>query len=262
VRLWVLSDLHCELTHGWDLPDSLHRPDVDVMIMAGDLVPHMERGVRWLRQRVQDRPVIYIPGNHEFYGTDIDRTVEKARDAAAGTNIHVLQNDAVVIDNVKFVATTLWTDFAIFGDVERAMIVAGNGMNDFRRIRKDQYARRLRPIDTLARHQDSRKYLEAELSKQHWGPVVVVTHHGPDLMSAKPEHKADILTAAFVSDLTELITKTSPTLWVYGHTHRSDDRMIGSTRILSNAKGYGPYRSIGLAAWENPLFDPNLIATV
>jgi Icc-related predicted phosphoesterase len=232
------------------------------MIMAGDLVPHMERGVRWLRQRVQDRPVIYIPGNHEFYGTDIDRTVEKARDAAAGTNIHVLQNDAVVIDNVKFVATTLWTDFAIFGDVERAMIVAGNGMNDFRRIRKDQYARRLRPIDTLARHQDSRKYLEAELSKQHWGPVVVVTHHGPDLMSAKPEHKADILTAAFVSDLTELITKTSPTLWVYGHTHRSDDRMIGSTRILSNAKGYGPYRSIGLAAWENPLFDPNLIATV
>jgi 3',5'-cyclic AMP phosphodiesterase CpdA len=62
-----MSDIHVELTNGWDLPDPAQRPDFDVLVMAGDLVPAMERGVNWLRARVTDRPVIYIPGNHEAY---------------------------------------------------------------------------------------------------------------------------------------------------------------------------------------------------
>ncbi|WP_371259238.1 metallophosphoesterase [Bradyrhizobium sp. WSM1743] len=67
-----------ELTRGWDLPAGDARPQFDVLVIAGDLIPRMERGVTWLLERVPDRPVIYVAGNHEFYGTDIDRTVEKA----------------------------------------------------------------------------------------------------------------------------------------------------------------------------------------
>ena len=76
MRLWILSDLHLELTRGWDLPASDARPEFDVLVIAGDLVPKMERGVKWLLERVPDKPVVYVPGNHEAYGTDIDRTVE------------------------------------------------------------------------------------------------------------------------------------------------------------------------------------------
>jgi 3',5'-cyclic AMP phosphodiesterase CpdA len=82
MRFWVLSDLHMDLTKGWDLPAPSERPPYDVLVVAGDLISRMERGVRWLAERVTDRPVIYVPGNHEGYGADIDRTVEKARQAA------------------------------------------------------------------------------------------------------------------------------------------------------------------------------------
>ena len=86
VLLWIVSDLHLELTRGWELPSGDARPRFDFMIVAGDLIPRMERGVAWLLKRISDRPVIYVPGNHEFYGCDIDRTVEKARQAAAGSD--------------------------------------------------------------------------------------------------------------------------------------------------------------------------------
>ncbi len=108
MRLWVLSDLHVELTRGWDLPAGDAQPRCDVVVVAGDLIPRAERGVKWLLERIPDRPVIYVPGNHEFYGTDEFRTVEKAREAAAGTNVHVLQNDAVRIGGVTFVGATPW----------------------------------------------------------------------------------------------------------------------------------------------------------
>jgi 3',5'-cyclic AMP phosphodiesterase CpdA len=48
LRLWILSDLHLELTRGSDLPSAEARPDFDVMVVAGDLIPKMERGVAWL----------------------------------------------------------------------------------------------------------------------------------------------------------------------------------------------------------------------
>jgi len=105
------------------------------MIMAGDLIPHMERGVKWLRERVSDRPVIYVAGNHEAYGVDLDRTVEKARVAAAGTNIHILHNEAVTIGSLTFLGATGWTDFNLFGDPERAMRVVDEAMNDYKKIR-------------------------------------------------------------------------------------------------------------------------------
>jgi hypothetical protein len=116
MRLWFLSDLHLELTRGWDLPAGDARPDFDVMIVAGDLIPRMERGVSWLRDRVPDREIIIIAGSHEPYGQDIDRGLEKARAAAAGSNVHVLQNDTVTIEGITFVGATLWTDFDLFGD--------------------------------------------------------------------------------------------------------------------------------------------------
>jgi hypothetical protein len=115
------------------------------MIVAGDLIPRMERGVRWLLDRVPERPVIYIAGNHEFYGVDVDITVDKARAAAAGTNVHVLENETVRIGDVTFAACTLWTDFAIRGDAHRGMAVAGERMNDFKKIRVRRYVERFLP---------------------------------------------------------------------------------------------------------------------
>ena len=262
MKIWVLSDIHVELTQGWDLPRPGERPNFDVLVVAGDLIPKMERGVAWLCKRITDRPVIYIPGNHEFYGTDIDRTVAKARIAAEGTNIHVMQNDTVDIAGVRFIAATLWTDFDLFGNAPIAMNAALHAMNDYKRIRKKNHEYRLLPRDTLARHMESRVFIASELAKPFAGSRVVVSHHGPHRDALRPGYETDIISAAYTSALEGLMVSASPDLWIYGHVHISDDRMIDRTRVVSNSKGYGPYRPMGLGNWDNPMFDPLLVIEV
>ena len=255
MKLWVFSDIHIELSPGWDLPSPPERPDFDVLVVAGDLMPGMERGVEWLREHVTDRPVIYVPGNHEFYGQDIDRTVEKARAAAKGTNVLVMQNRRLDVGGVRFIAATLWTDFNVFGNAPIAMNAALLGMNDYRRIRKDKYGYRLRPIDTAARHRQSRTFIDAELAKPFAGRRVVVTHHGPLRETLPRGHEDDILSAAYVSDLRDVVERHQPELWIYGHTHESVDLTIGATHVVSNAKGYG-------LRPENKSFDPAFIVEI
>jgi len=277
VLLWILSDLHLELTRGWDLLSGDARPRFHILVVAGDLIPRMERGVKWLRERVPDRPVIYIAGNHEGYGCDIDRTIEKAKEAAAGTSIHVLQDESVRIGDVTFAGATLWTDFGLFGDQWRAMRVAGEWMNDFRKIRTARYADRFRPQHALARHIQSRAFLETEMRKPRDGPLVVVTHHAPhpgrSFRRYQNEQLSDeeILTAAYRSDLTSLMSPAPigggrnslrpADLWVFGHTHESEDVTIGYTRVVSNAKGYGPWVP-QRRAWDNSHFDPNFVIEI
>ncbi|MCP3476298.1 metallophosphoesterase [Bradyrhizobium sp. CCGUVB1N3] len=268
-----MSDLHLELTRGWDLPAGEAGPEFEVMIVAGDLTPRAERGVKWLLDRVPDRPVIYCMGNHEAYGEDIDRTLEKAKAAAAGTNVNPLENETVRIGNVTFVVCTLWTDFALFGDQRREMAIAAERMNDFKKIRTDRYAQRFRPSHALARHRRSRAFLEAELRKDRPGPLVIVTHHAcrrPEPRLSEPPKPDELLTAAFYSDLTDLMV-TAPDegrgalrpadLWIYGHTHESFDAVIGETRVVSNAKGYGPWGDRE-PTWDNPNFNEQLIIEI
>ncbi|MEH2472401.1 putative phosphodiesterase [Nitrobacteraceae bacterium AZCC 2161] len=259
MRLWVISDLHMEQTRGWDLPAGAARPDFDVLVVAGDLITRMERGAEWLLKRVTDRPVVYVAGNHEFWGCDIDRTVEKARLAAAGTSLHILQSNAVVIDNVLFVGATLWTDFELFGNRDLAMSRAAEGMNDYRRIRKRRYLERLRPTDTLARHFESRDFISHATREAHVQRTVVVTHHGCVREAMKAGTETDILSAAYTSDCSDLLEDVD--LWIYGHTHESRDFTVGRTRIVSNSKGYGPWPP-KQRGWENMRFDPNYVIEI
>ncbi|MBR0793052.1 metallophosphoesterase [Bradyrhizobium manausense] len=274
MRLWVMSDIHLELTRGWDLPPAEARPDFDVMIVAGDLIPRAERGVGWLLERVPGRPVVYVMGNHEPYGEDIDIDLEKARTAAAGTNIHVLQNDTVRVGNVIFAGATLWTDFALHGDPHGAMVLAGDRMNDFKKIRRNSYKERFLPHHALTRHVKSWAFLEAEMRKPRGQDrLVVVTHHAPvrQMSSAASRRGIDYaLDPAYRSDLTRLMVPAPDEgrgalrpadLWLYGHTHESFDAVIGETRVVSNAKGYGPWAP-SMRTWDNPHFDERLIIEI
>jgi len=280
VLLWILSDLHVELTRGWDLPSGAERPQFDVLVVAGDLIPRAELGVKWLRERVTDRPVIYVMGNHEAYGTDIQRTLEKAKAAAAGTNVHVLENETARVGDVTFAGATLWTDFALNGDAHRAMLVAAHRMNDYKKIRIAAYRQPFLPHHSLTRHLKSRAFLKIEMRKPRGGPLVVVTHHAPIPSRARRLGLYDpgarlsdeeVLTAAYRSALGSLmwpepVANGRPELrpadlWVYGHTHESEDTVIGATRVVSNAKGYGPWPP-QQRAWDNPHFDPNLVIEI
>jgi predicted phosphodiesterase len=259
LRLWIMSDLHVELTRGWDLPELDERPPFDVMIVAGDLVTRMERGVRWLLERVTDRTVLYVPGNHEMFGADIDRTVDKARQAAAGTNVRILQNDSETIGDCLFVGATFWSDFELFGNRAFAMNRAGDVMNDYKKIRKRSYSERLRPIDTLVRHHASRGFIARTIRDTAANRKVVITHHGCVRQAIRNGMEHDIISAAYVSDCPDLLDGVD--VWIYGHTHESREFRVGKTLIVSNAKGYGPWEP-AQSVWENASFNPNYVIEI
>ena len=127
IRLY--SDLHIEFE------DFIaEAKDVDVVVLAGDIDIGV-RGVDWIiRQRFQC-PVVYVLGNHEYYKHRYPSLVGKVKEYAAGNNIHVLENDNVDIDGVRFHGATLWTNFELFGDPKLAGPECQQLMTDFRKIR-------------------------------------------------------------------------------------------------------------------------------
>ena len=249
MRIHVLSDLH--LSQGTlELPPV----DADVVVLAGDIARPRE-SIAWAR--ALGRPVVYVAGNHEFYGSSFGATLDALRGLAAGSDVHVLDDQALVVDGVRFLGTTLWTDFALYGrgDLRAAAYVeAVRTLRDFSRIVHDD-GTPFTPDACAGRFARHAAWLEARLGEAHDGPTVVVTHHAPSRRSIHPRFVGSWLNPCFVSDAEHLAGRAA--LWIHGHTHDSFDYDLRGTRVLCNPRGYAKG---GVA--ENPSFDPALCVEV
>ncbi len=262
MRLWIFSDLHIE-SCVWDLPAPA--PSYDVMIAAGDIHDPASVGVEWLAARANSKPVIYVPGNHEWYAHRQSFTVktetQKAKERAKALGVHFLMDESIIIDGVRFLGATLWTDFGLHGNEAAAMGYASMSINDHIVIYPEEVGRALSPRLSQSWHLASRYWLEEELTKKgDWEKTVVVTHHLPHPSSVSDKYKGDPLTPAFASNLSTLVETSGAPLWVHGHTHDSFDYMAGKTRIVCNPKGYGP--RVKDAPIENKAFNPLLVVEV
>lgn len=252
MKLWIMSDLHVDVC-GYS-PSAV---DADLVILAGDIGEGF-CGLNWTRDHLSDRPVLYVPGNHEYYNFDLDDLNGEFAEFA-DLPLQVLQCDSVVIDNVRFLGCTLWTDFRLFGTEQQStsMLLALQYMADFRhiRLRDAGKAALLNPMDTTLIHRRQRKWLATELNKPFAGKTVVITHHGPHNGSLHPRYADDLMSAGFISDLTPLMGKAD--LWIHGHTHNSFDYTVNSTRVVCNPRGYATQTSI-----ENLQFDDALVIEI
>lgn len=232
MKLSILSDLHIEF-EPFEPPGS----QADVIILAGDI--HVgKRGLEWARIKFPEKPVIYVLGNHEYYGQALPKHLEKLREQAAGTNIHVLENESLVIGGIVFIGCTLWTDFGLFGNPWLGSLEASDKMNDFRKIRVSPTYRRLHPQDTVALHKKSILWLAKESEKHSEKKKVIVTHHAPSRRSVPGYLENDSLTPSFASNLDESVKTSGAVLWAHGHIHSSSNYAIGPTRVVCNPKGY------------------------
>lgn len=232
MKIQVLSDLHLEFAP-FDAPIT----DADAVVLAGDTHPGT-KGLAWACQAFPTKPVIYVCGNHEFYGQSIPKHQLRLLELARGSNVHLLENGGVSIAGVRFLGCTLWTDFALFGDPRIAGYEATQRMTDYRRIRLDPSYRRLRSVDACALHHQSRRWLQAELSAPVPGPTVVVTHHAPSPRSLPDAERSQLLSAAYASDLDEFVAGSGAALWIHGHVHVPCAYELGHTRIVCNPRGY------------------------
>jgi len=231
------------------------RNDADVVILAGDIA-RPTAAVAWASGLAT--PVLYVPGNHEFYGGSIVGTVDELKRLCAGGKVRVVDQDQVIIAGVRFLGATLWTDFMLFGAGEQrtaAMRQASAFIRDFSRI--SAAGAPFTPEDAAALFERQAGWLESKLSEPHAGPTVVITHHAPSRMSIHPRFAGSLINACFVSAAERLLDGGRARLWVHGHTHDSFDYALNGTRVLCNPRGYAKD-----GVNENPLFDPNLLVDI
>jgi predicted phosphodiesterase len=256
LKIAIFSDIHLEFKAPF-LPEL--GDDVDVIVLAGDIGANVD-GIEWAKRELSHLPVIYVTGNHEFYHGHWDNTVGRLRASAEGSNVVFLENGVANVGGVRFIGSTLWTDFQLFG-AERsdaAMQAAIKVMPDFRIIRTGAAKDALTPKETVVRFNVSRTFLNDAISVPFDGPTVVVTHHLPHRSSIAERFKDDLVCAAFASDLSGDVERAQPDIWIHGHTHDSFDYAVGETRVLCNPRGY-PQKD---GTFENLEFDPALTIEV
>lgn len=254
MKIRVLSDLHLELCP-WQAP----AVDADVVVLAGDIHAHTH-AIDWAIAVFPGQQIVYVPGNHEFYDAEIYGLRQQLRQRA-GDQLHVLDDSAIEIDGVRFLGSTLWTDYKLFG-VDRqagAMHEAKHCMIDHNCIRSAPSGRFL-PTDAARLHRKSAAWLATELAKPSDGKTVVVTHHLPSRKSVAERYLSSILSAAFASNLDALVARAD--LWIHGHTHDSFDYELGGCRVVCNPRGYMRRRTAGELESENPNFDPAKVLTL
>lgn len=243
MKLHILSDLHLSLGA---LP--IPANDADAVILAGDIARPKE-AIAWASGFA--KPVLYVAGNHEFYGGSIAGTVAELKRLSAGTHVRVLDSEEAVIQGVRFLGTTLWTDFMLFGEGAKraaAMQEAQRFMRDFSRIRLGEAP--FTPAACAAVFERHAAWLERKLAEPHAGPTVVITHHAPSPKSIHPRFAGSLLNACFVSDAERLLDGRRACLWIHGHTHDSFDYLANGTRVVCNPRGYAKD-----GVNENALFD-------
>ena len=249
MKLHILSDLHVEFGD-FTVP----AVGADVVILSGDI--HVgSRGLRWIQNQGIEVPVVYVLGNHEFYGNKFPGLIDELKQEAEATNVHVLENDFMELGGFRFFGCTLWSDMDLFGDPEKAMALAARGVNDYHKIRSSPNSRKLTPEETVAWHKRSVKKLIAFLDAGAPERSVVVTHSCPSIQSIPERFQTHSLAPAFASNMENIIFNYQPRLWLHGHTHDSFDYRIGKTRIICNPRGYVPKA-------DNPEFDAERLVSV
>jgi len=232
MKIQVISDLHREFGS-----TELCFDRSDIVVLAGD-VNLGTKGIEWIKKAIPKKPVIYVLGNHEYYKGSYPKTLNKIKEAALNSNVHVLENSFVDIDDIRFHGSTLWTDFSIFGNPAQYGMLCQPKMNDYKMIRRDPSYSKMRTIDTFKIHQLSKQWLVESLEDSKGLKNIVVTHHAPSIQSVPEHYKEDPLTAAYASDLEDLIAEYQPLYWIHGHIHTPCRYKMGETEIICNPHGY------------------------
>lgn len=232
------SDLHLEFPENKKFLSANPLKSMgDVLVLAGDIVPFAVMDEQndffdYISDHFQR--TYWIPGNHEYYyfdlGTKCGTLNENIR-----SNIHLVNNLMINLNNVRFVFSTLWSKIS-----EMNQWQTENSVSDFQVIKYQGQRFTASQFNRL--HEESLNFINSELQQTTSDKTVVVTHHVPTMMNYPEQYKKDALNEAFAAELFDLIEAYQPDYWVYGHHHANTPAFeIGKTQMLTNQLGYVKY---------------------
>jgi predicted phosphodiesterase len=269
MNIQLLSDLHLEANPGF-VPTPA--PGADVLVLAGDIGSYQANSAltasgdtdfglaRFSPLNGWPTPVLFVPGNHEYDGLDFDEAHDRLRETCARLGIVWLESEVLQMNGVRFVGSTLWTDFDALGPMAgqslpakipahfshpnslytrqlKAREKAFRAANYY--LRKTGTTRGAAPwLAEQVREQalQSQAWLSAALDTPFDGPTVVVTHFAPSLRSADPRYGQVPGTAGFCNALDALLPRAQ--LWLHGHLHCPVDYRHQGCRVVANPLGY------------------------
>jgi Icc-related predicted phosphoesterase len=263
MKIALVSDVHLEFG---DL-DFDNDSGADVLILGGDICiandmaqrdPYNTMGEQYRSNRFHDffqrccdrfPHVIFIVGNHEHYHGDFAKTVPHFRDVLGYLpNLHILEKETFVLDDITFIGGTLWTDMNKRDN--RTLHDISRMMNDFRCVdnsAKTEDGRgwpgRFTTTDAANDHDAMVAFIDQTIAANPAGKYVVVGHHSPSRLSTHPKYQSQfIMNGGYSSELDDFIQdRPQIKLWTHGHTHEDFDYMIAGCRILCNPRGYINY---------------------
>ncbi|QTN26474.1 metallophosphoesterase [Rhodoferax sp. AJA081-3] len=262
MNIQLLSDLHLEAHPHWKAEPT---PGADLLVLAGDIGSYQSGSQlgdsdfglgQFSPHNGWPTPVIFVPGNHEYDGMDFDVAHARLRETCARLGLVWLERETLVVEGVRLVGTTLWSDFDALGPTTPPPPAAKHGAQvnplaqllkardkAFRAanyyLRKTLTTRRGEPwlADGLREQalvcQD---WLRTALDQPFDGPTVVITHFAPSLMSADPRYGLTAGTAGFCNALDDLLPHAQ--LWLHGHLHAPSDYVHRGCRVVANPLGY------------------------
>ena len=257
MNIQLLSDLHLESNPYFVAEPT---PGADVLVLAGDIGSY-QPGSALTRLDIEDfglarfsprpvseggagwpTPVLFIPGNHEYDGLEFDAATRRLRAACERWGLIWLEQQSVVLQGVRFLGCTLWTDFdALNGDSLSASLTARE--KAFRaanyHLRKNHTLRDGVPMlapEVRELGLQSQTWLRAALAQPFDGSTVVVTHFAPSLLSADPRYGLTPGTAGFCNALDDLLPAAQ--LWLHGHLHCPQDYRKQGCHVVANPLGY------------------------
>ena len=191
--------------------------------------------------------ILYVPGNHEFHGSDIEDARRRLALDCGLYGVTLLDTAAVTIGHVRFIGATLWTDFRLDGEAREADArkQTGERFSDFTGAIRDRDSPEggglLTTGETMRRHARDRAFIEAGIAAAHEAGLeaAVITHHAPSPASIHFRYAGSPINPAFVSDLDAIIVHLRPALWIHGHVHNTVSATVGRTWILANPLGIG-----------------------
>ena len=243
MELKLASDLHIEHYTKWELPNL---GSGDVLVLAGDVISakylktngdNKQKALEYFNIISNNfKHIIYIEGNHSFYGCRYETAFHDVKSVLPENFIH-LENDKVKIGDWWFVGAVCWTNFN--NEDPFALLDATRYMNDYRYIKYGSTYRKFFPDDVLNIHKETMGYFKATLDELKDEKVVMVTHHTPTSKSTHPKFAGDPGNAYFNNHLENwILERPQIKYWLCGHTHWAHNYKIGECEVFCNPLGY------------------------
>ena len=278
MKIQLLSDLHLETQPHYAPQPAL---GADVLVLAGDIGSYQTGSLladadfglaRFSPHHGWPTPVLFVPGNHEYDGLDFDAAHARLRETCERLGMVWLERETTVLQGVRFVGTTLWSDFDALAQVKPPKHKPKDKSQKDAAANSPGPGSTLTPTSALAHQLKQREkafraanfylqktgttrqgkpWLAAEwreqaLTCQQWlraalqqpfdGATVAVTHFAPSLYSADPRYGLTPGTAGFCNALDDLLPHAS--LWLHGHLHAPSNYLHQGCRVVANPMGY------------------------